>query len=90
MTPDEELVLRHAGAELRADVFQPLNERLLRIKADLWSNRVTRALNSLVTRKILWRQPREGIGWDSYRVNAEHPAIKALRQHANPEGESDS
>ncbi len=79
MIPDEELVLRHAVTELRVDVFQPLNERLLRIKADLRSNRVTRALNSLVARKILWRQPREGIGWDSYRVNGEHPAtIKAL------------
>ena len=29
MRPDAELVLSHTVTELRADVFQPLNERLL-------------------------------------------------------------
>ncbi len=80
MIPDEELVLRHAAPELRADVFQPLNERLLAIMVDLWRNRVTRALNGLVGRGVLLRQLKESIGWDGYQLNGEHPAVKALQQ----------
>ena len=90
MIPDEELVLRHAAPELSEDVFRPLNERHVAMKADLRSNRVTRALNGLVTRGILWRQPREGIGWDAYRLNAQHPAVKALDQPANSGKGTDS
>ena len=78
MIPDAELVLSHAVTELRADVFQPLNERLLAMGADLRRSRVTRALNYLVGRGVLLRQLQERRGWDSYQLNGDHPSVKAL------------
>ena len=81
MTPDEFLVLHHAAPELSGDVFRPLNERHLAMKADLWRNRVARALNNMVARGVLRRQLRETRGWDSYRLNAKHPDVKALLTH---------
>ncbi len=78
--PEELLVLRHAAPELSGDVFRPLNERLLAMKADIWRDRVTKALNNLVARGVLMRQMQERRGWDSYQLNGEHPAVKAYQR----------
>ncbi len=78
MVPDEDLVLHHVAGELSGDVFRPLNERRLAMRADLLRDRVARALNCLVARGVLLRQLQELRGWDGYRLNVAHPAIKAL------------
>ena len=79
-------VLVAVATQLNAEEFRPLNQRYWALKIGVVQQTVSEGLRRLVERGVLEPGPPDGTT-HMYRLNAEHPDVRALAVNHQPDGE---